>query len=1001
MRKVRLTAIGVLLTGLVTAGAVLVPTASAVAGPLTPTTTTITSTTSAPIEGQAISVTVNVAGADGGTPTGTVTVSDGSSNSGAPCSLDGTGTATCSITEGAAGTVTLTASYGGDAAYGASSATTTVTVIAPDVLQSGSVGGPNVAVGDVLTQAVAFTGFGGACTGTAQETVLTNPTAAGTATLDLTSLSTDSCPGSSTSVVLHGPSTMSITSGAGDPVTTGPLSFDTTSTLGHLVLTSSGLTGSWANATSSSTLTGQVNGVAGVGTWTFGPFVDSSVGGSPDVFVAPGTTVQFTSSPPRAGVVGGATYTPTATGTATSPVVISVDATSTGCALTAGVVQFIAAGTCVLDANQAADPTYAAAVQVQQSIPVWGTVASSSTAITSTNTDTGPLQAVTVTVHVSGADGGTPTGTVTVSDGSSNAAAPCTLDGSGNATCWITEHTAGPVTLTATYSGDGLYGPSSATTSVDVPLIATMSGITVNALNPPVGTPIGMSVLVLGTNGGKPTGTVSVSDGSSNPPVLCPLGGPVTGGCSITELTAGPVTLTATYPGDGTYGPSSASVTVNVVALASTTTITSTTIDPAVGQAIHVGVNVAGGDGGIPSGSVTVSDGSISVPCTLDPSGNADCSITRTSDGTETLTAAYAGSGTYQASSAATTINPAGCVGVSTGTYIGSFGYVSGPNPGYYGSATYRVSVHGSTFDTVVTEVTGRTVVTAGATFTGTFNCTAMWGSGTLVPYLYSAVQPDGSVGGTFTDAFNNVNWFSIAPEASTVSSGSGTTVSTGTAVTAADPVQASVSSPDPGQLSVSTADNPNGGTVPGFNLIGPVAQITTPTATDAAPLTLTMTVSLASLQGMAPSALTVFENGSPAAKWCPTGAPPITPATDPCEVSPPSVDPTTNSVTFTVLTTHASVWTLGASCSFGLSAYLPPGKLNLRYAGSLAACGGTRPWKFSRASGKLPPGLTLSTTGTLLGTPTKAGTYSFKIKVTDSSKHALKVIKTVTITIS
>jgi len=35
------------------------------------------------------------------------------------------------------------------------------------------------------------------------------------------------------------------------------------------------------------------------------------------------------------------------------------------------------------------------------------------------------------------------------------------------------------------------------------------------------------------------------------------------------------------------------------------------------------------------------------------------------------------------------------------------------------------------------------------------------------------------------------------------------------------------------------------------------------------------------------------------------------------------------------------------------------------------------------------------------LGTPTKAGTYSFKIKVTDSSKHALKVIKTVTITIS
>jgi len=82
-------------------------------------------------------------------------------------------------------------------------------------------------------------------------------------------------------------------------------------------------------------------------------------------------TVAFSTSAPSSTALGGPTYTPTATGGAsTSPVVISLDGSSTGCTLTSGVVAFPAAGTCVLDANQAGDANYTAAPQVQQTFIV-------------------------------------------------------------------------------------------------------------------------------------------------------------------------------------------------------------------------------------------------------------------------------------------------------------------------------------------------------------------------------------------------------------------------------------------------------------------------------------------------------------------------------------------------------------------------------------------------------------------------------------------------------
>jgi uncharacterized repeat protein (TIGR03803 family) len=54
-------------------------------------------------------------------------------------------------------------------------------------------------------------------------------------------------------------------------------------------------------------------------------------------------------------------------------------------------------------------------------------------------------------------------------------------------------------------------------------------------------------------------------------------------------------------------------------------------------------------------------------------------------------------------------------------------------------------------------------------------------------------------------------------------------------------------------------------------------------------------------------------------------------------------------------------------------------------YPTTFSASGGTPPFAWSLTSGQLPPGLTLAKTGTLSGTPTSSGTYSFSVQVVDS----------------
>ena len=159
-------------------------------------------------------------------------------------------------------------------------------------------------------------------------------------------------------------------------------------------------------------------------------------------------TVAFTSTAPSGATVGGATYTPAATATSGLTVALTVDAASASvCSMSGGVVSFLAAGSCVIDANQAGNANYNGAPQVQQTIAV--SKATTTAALSSSANPTLVGQPVTFTASV------TPTaaaGSVTFKDGAATLGTG-TLAG-GIATFATTGLSSGSHSVTAVYGGN-------------------------------------------------------------------------------------------------------------------------------------------------------------------------------------------------------------------------------------------------------------------------------------------------------------------------------------------------------------------------------------------------------------------------------------------------------------------------------------------------------------------------------------------------------------------
>ena len=85
------------------------------------------------------------------------------------------------------------------------------------------------------------------------------------------------------------------------------------------------------------------------------------------------------------------------------------------------------------------------------------------------------------------------------------------------------------------------------------------------------------------------------------------------------------------------------------------------------------------------------------------------------------------------------------------------------------------------------------------------------------------------------------------------------------------------------------------------------------------------------------------------------------------------------NSATFTIGTSSSPVTITSLPT-------LPLGGVGTFYSQSLSAVGGTPPYSWSLVSGALPPGLSLSNSGQISGTPTSAGSLSFTLKAADAA---------------
>jgi Bacterial Ig-like domain (group 3) len=272
---------------------------------------------------------------------------------------------------------------------------------------------------------------------------------------------------------------------------------------------------------------------------------------------------------------------------------------------------------------------------------------------------TGASVTFTARVTVTSPASGVRTGSVNFEDAGTTIAG-CGAKGvavAGTATCATSALGAGLHTITAVYSGDTNFAPSTSAAFTQRVINATSTTVT-SSVNPSV---FGQSVQYRASIAGGPVagGSVTFRDGGVN-----------VSGCVAVLMTAGAASctasptvgahaITAVYSGDASHAAStSAGVTQTVNADPTSTTITSTAAPSVFGQSVTLTATVtANGPGaGTPGGTVAFKDGGASIGgCTnvAMAAGVATCTTTMLMVAAHPTTAVYNGSATFTKSTSA------------------------------------------------------------------------------------------------------------------------------------------------------------------------------------------------------------------------------------------------------------------------------------------------------------------------------------------------------------
>jgi hypothetical protein len=166
-----------------------------------------------------------------------------------------------------------------------------------------------------------------------------------------------------------------------------------------------------------------------------------------------------------------------------------------------------------------------------------------------------------------------------------------------------------------------------------------------------------VQVAVSGSSG-TPTGTVVLNGGGFNSATQTLASGSYTFAIPANALTAGSVTLTATYSGDATYASKTGTTAITVTALATpTVTVTPSVSTLVKNQSMTVQVAVAGSSG-TPTGTVVLNGGGFSSATQTLASGAYTFAIPASSlsVGTDPLTVTYNGDATYGTATGTTTV---------------------------------------------------------------------------------------------------------------------------------------------------------------------------------------------------------------------------------------------------------------------------------------------------------------------------------------------------------
>jgi hypothetical protein len=275
-------------------------------------------------------------------------------------------------------------------------------------------------------------------------------------------------------------------------------------------------------------------------------------------------------------------------------------------------------------------------------------------------------QQVTFTAKVTGANGGTPTGTVPFSDGST-ILGTITLSG-GKATYTTNTLSIGSHSITASYSGDANYDVSAAniTQVVNAKPIPTVTLSSNN--NPSV---YSQSVTFTATvSPSAATGSVTFYDGSTSLGTVTLTKGSAS--YSTSSLNIGSHSIIAVYSGDSTYSSSTSNV-VNQKVKSKTVCNWPSKPNPCNwGQPciFNVQIGCQSPGTGIPTGSVTFFDGSNNIGvCSLN-NGSASFSIGGLTVGSHNISFTYSGDDNDSGSTSAVVtqvVNP-----VSTVTVLSS-----------------------------------------------------------------------------------------------------------------------------------------------------------------------------------------------------------------------------------------------------------------------------------------------------------------------------------------